>query len=140
MNFAKGDYFWKPIELENVWKIDYDFGDNTDIGIIVFNHGEHARDRNDAKSDLAENGDFWWDDANKALYLYCDKGNPGTSYYSIEIGPRMALFNLTTNGANNITIDNICLKYSGNFAIRASIKSSNITVTNCEIGWIGGAL
>ncbi len=138
MNFAKGDYFWKPTEVKNIWKIDYNFG-NTDIGIIVFNHGEHASERNNAKSELRENGDFWWDNDSQDLYLYCDKGNPGESYYSIEIGPRMILFNFPTNGANNITIDNICFKYSGNFAIRAAIESDNITVSNCEIGWIGGA-
>ena len=137
MNFAKG-YFWSPSDIKNVWKISFPF--NGDVGIIVFNHGEHGSNRTDYIRLLEKNGDFYMDSTTGQLYIYCDKGNPGLKYYSIEIGTRMILFNLPSYNASDIMIDNICFKYSGNFAIRSSINAKNITVTNCEIGWIGGSL
>lgn len=137
MNFAK-NYLWSPSSIKNVWEINFPF--NGDVGIIVFNHGEHASNRTDFIRLLEKNGDFYVDDSTGTMYLYCDKGNPGLKYYSIEIGTRMVLFNLPSYSGENITIDNICFKYSGNFAIRGSVNLKNITVTNCEIGWIGGAL
>ena len=136
-NFAKS-YYWKPSDIKNVWMINFPF--NGDMGNIVFNHGEHGCEREDFIRLLEENGDFYLDSSTNTLYVYTDKGNPGTGYYSIEIGTRMILFNLPSYNANNIHIDNICFKYSGNFAIRASINAKNITITNCEIGWIGGSL
>ena len=136
-DFADPGY-WELTEIPNVWKIKYRF--SSDVGIIVFNHGERAGRRMNNIRSLSENGDFVTDLTGSCLYLYYDAGNPGSENYSIEIGNRTILFNLPSYNADNITIDNICFKYSGNFAIRASINSKNITVTNCEIGWIGGAL
>ena len=136
-DFADPGY-WELTEIPNVWKIKYRF--SSDVGIMVFNHGERAGRRMNNIRSLSENGDFVTDLTGSCLYLYYDAGSPGSENYSIEIGTRTILFNLPSYNADNITIDNICFKYSGNFAIRASINSKNITVTNCEIGWIGGAL
>ena len=70
------------------------------------------------------------------VFLRCDSGNPGKIFDSIE-------FNARTNGiaisGNNITIDNIKVMYVGCHGISAG-TTSNLTVTNCEFGWIGGSI
>ncbi len=71
------------------------------------------------------------------IYLRCDKGNPGELYPRIE-------FNLRSNciavgNANNVTVDNLCIKFFGSHGIGAG-NVNNLKVTNCEIGWGGGAI
>ncbi len=70
------------------------------------------------------------------VLLRCDNGNPGSVFDSIE-------FNVRTNGiriaGNDITVDNICVMYVGVHGI-SSGTTKNLTVTNCEFGWIGGSI
>lgn len=135
MNYAVAS-IWQPFEqMKNVWVLSMAF--SGDVGNIVFNHGEAASNRIDYIYNMSENGDYYYDSAACKLYLYLDKGNPGKAYEDIEISPRYILFSLPTGG-HDITIDNIALKYSGNFAIRG-VQLTNLSVTNCEIAWIGGA-
>lgn len=72
-----------------------------------------------------------------SLYLRCDKGNPGEIFSSIEFCTRPNIFSMCDN--SGITVDNFCLKYCGGIAV-GGYHSMNITVTNCEIGWIGGSI
>ncbi len=69
------------------------------------------------------------------LYLRCDEGNPGEVFDSIESVSRETGVRVAQK--KNVTIDNICMKYMC-FGVAASRFSSGLTVTNCEIGWIGG--
>lgn len=70
------------------------------------------------------------------LYLRCDRGNPGEIYDSIE-------FLISRNGialaGDNVIIDNLCVKYAGAHGIGGGTVG-NVTVRNCEIGWIGGGV
>ncbi len=69
------------------------------------------------------------------LYLYCDMGNPGAVFSSIE-------FAVKRSGMickDDVTVDNICLLYAGVHGICAG-TCKNFTVRNCEIGWIGGGI
>ena len=144
MNYAKPD-IWIKTDRENVWKIPY--FPNTDAGIVVFNGGDETGEKFKTPGELQKNFDFshYWEES--AFYLYCDLGNPGEVFDDIEIGVRTILFNLDKglrpdrNGkaACNVTIDNICFKYSGTFAIRGSADCRNIAITNCEIAWTGGS-
>lgn len=134
-NYAQAS-MWSPYTIKNVWKMDFS---RSDVGIIVFNHGEAVGEMQYYVRNLTENGDYFFDDVQRVLYLYCDKGNPGAAYEDIEIGSRTILFRLR-DGAHDVTIDNICLKYTGTFGIRGSTGCRNITITNCEIGWVGGSL
>ncbi len=70
------------------------------------------------------------------LYLRCDNGNPGKVFDSIEFITRGAI--ITCGGNTDVTIDNICFKYS-NFGISSS-TTKNLTVTNSEFYWIGGSV
>lgn len=79
------------------------------------------------------------DDSKGEVYLRCDKGNPGKIFKSIENLAGRHMFYVGSN--ENVKIDNLCMKYIGKHAVAAGgncVKGLN--VTNCEIGWIGGAI
>ena len=79
------------------------------------------------------------DDSLGELYLRCDRGNPALVFNSIEALPRRHMFRV--GGCNGVTIDNLCLKYIGTHAISAGGSCiESLHVSNCEIGWIGGAI
>ena len=69
------------------------------------------------------------------LYLRCDNGNPGKVFTSIEFNTRGS----NIGAKNNVTVDNLCIMYTGVHGI-SSGTVKNLTVTNCEIGWIGGSI
>lgn len=72
------------------------------------------------------------------LYLRCDAGNPGEVFSSIEACVKQNAISVRGDG---VTIDNLCIKYSGAHAIGAGGSCvRDLTVTNCEIGWIGGSI
>ncbi len=72
------------------------------------------------------------------LYLRCDKGNPGEVFTDIESLARV--HTITAGNGTDITIDNLCIKYVGMHGIAAGGNVRNLTVTNCEFGWIGGCI
>ncbi len=140
----------------------------TDIGTLVFNEGEgfaakeiptsvgakfvvrtNTAKEFDYKEQLDKNFEFFHaanssvsgnvinaSSATGPLYLRCDNGNPGKVFDSIELNQKG---HIITVGGNGVTIDNLCLKYTGSHGI-SSGTVKNLTVTNCEIGWIGGSI
>ena len=73
------------------------------------------------------------------LYLRCDRGTPAEVYGEIEALPRRNMFTVGEN--KDVRIDNLCLKYIGCHAIGAGGNCvEGLHVSNCEIGWIGGAI
>ncbi len=133
-NYAWG-MRWEPSYKENVWKITLYSGE---AGIIVFNHGEEVgMPYYHGLNELTQNGDFYHNTTTSTLYLYLDKGYPNAVYESIEIGTRETVFRLNDD-TQNVTIDNLAIKYAGLFAVDVQEYTSNISITNCEMGWIGG--
>ncbi len=92
---------------------------------------EHFHAANSAASDV-----ILIDQARGPLYFRCDNGNPGKVFDSIEFNVKDHIIKI---GGDNVTIDNLCLKYTGAHGI-SSGNVKNLTVTNCEIGWIGGSI
>lgn len=134
-NYADSS-LWTPSRKKNVWKLDFGY---EDAGNIVFNHGESVGIKKIVGLNQLENtGDFYHNDIDGVIYMYCAEGNPGNQYKDIEISPRVKLFNLT-GGVSGITVDNWCFKYSGAFAISGTKSNNHIKITNCEIGYIGGS-
>ena len=70
-----------------------------------------------------------------ALYVYSKKGNPGDLFESVEICTKGNLI----AAKSDVVIDNLCLKYTGSHGVGAG-TCKNLTVRNCEIGWIGGSI
>ncbi len=142
---------WKKTETENIWSIQFD---KRDIGTLVFNHGEkHAikcviRTEEDGTTynnttgkpfktyaDLCDDLHFFHDYYDTGiLYLY-SIGNPGERFSSIEFNVKDRI--ITTGGGT--TIDNFCIKYGGAHGVGAG-TAENLTVQNCEFGWIGGSI
>ncbi len=69
------------------------------------------------------------------LYLRCDRGNPGEVFDSIEAVVDRRAFWIKKN--ENVRVDNICMKYYC-FGVSSVGTTVGLSVTNCEIGWVGG--
>lgn len=145
---------WIETDVPNVYK--YSEKVDKDVGNIIFNNGEAngikcvveekfgvtynrtTDKRFDSYADLTENLHFFHDSSKtKELYLYCSGGNPADLYDSIEFAEGIDI--IETKWSNNITIDNITFRYSGNFAVSAQ-SCDGLTVQNCEFYWIGGSI
>ncbi|MBR5307859.1 MAG: S-layer homology domain-containing protein [Clostridia bacterium] len=99
----------------------------------------------DIITELNENYEFFSDVRNASalattkgkLYFKCDEGNPGELFSQIEFNIKG---NVISNGnATDTHYDNLCIMYTGTHGI-GSGTTKNLTVTNCEIGWIGGTI
>lgn len=132
MNFAQME--WKPSNRKNIWKTTYVYDAACSM---VFNNGKEIGYLKTSIRNLKANTHFYQDEAASVLYLYCDKGNPSKVYESIEVCPKMDVINIASF-AHDVTIDNLCLRYSGSFGVDAVYNNNNITVSNCEIGFMGG--
>ncbi|MBR2448394.1 MAG: right-handed parallel beta-helix repeat-containing protein [Clostridia bacterium] len=147
---ASGAYAGKWTQHStNIWK----FQDNKlktpngtvifDIGTLVFNNGEdcaikisdYGLSTINVNSMLTADLQFYHDYKTGTVYLYSNT-NPAIRFNSIE-------FNVGNHAvkaeSTNITIDNLCIKYTGAHGV-GTRSASNLTVTNCEFGWIGGSV
>lgn len=134
-NYADPE-LWTPSSMKNVWKVDFGY---KDAGCIVFEHGKEIGVKmQTGLKQLVQNGYFFHNEREGMLYLYSDKGNPGKLYRDIEISPNSSIFYLSPY-VSNVTIDNFCLKYCGKLAVDCGFSNNGVSVTNCEIGYIGGS-
>ena len=132
-NYAKVSWTYKNA---NIWVCDAPF--SKDIGTVVFNHGEFMGYKKNKNYDLENNGDFWCDNKNNyKLYMYMDE-NPSKKYKSIEIGLNQDIISIYAK-SHDITIENLCIKYTGAHGIGAGNDVTNIIIRNCEMGFIGGS-
>jgi len=134
---------WKKTSIENVWMCSDYITD--DVGTIIFNHGQAAAIRRygdwetleENLKELVTNFEYYHDVDNARLYLYLEK-NPGEAFYDIEICGKEHIMKIKA-GCENIKIDNLSIKYTGAHGISAGNGVKNISITNCEMGWIGGS-
>lgn len=134
-NYAQLE-LWEMDNVSNVWKINV--GNMSDVGNIVFDHGTHwALKRLDYN--LTENFEFYHNTESGFLYLYLDEGNPGELYSDIEICSNDHIL-WGEDFVHDVTIDNLCVKYTGAHGICFWNGTNNITVRECEIGYIGGSM
>lgn len=127
---------WQETDMENVWKIDVEY--LRDIGNVVFDHGVSCGIKK-LELTLRSNGEFYHDANDGILYLCVKDGNPGDVYYDIEFCTNDHIMS-GGYGVHDVTIENLCLKYTGAHAICFASGAENITVRGCEIGYIGGSM
>ena len=156
------DGWWTEV-APNIWQYSEKF--YGDVGMLVMNHGEEngikmLMDYTEEQAkevvsgriwngyiSLEKNlefvhdfGDRWTKNSNLEnggyVYLYCDKGNPAKVWKSIEFIDLLPIIRIRNRA--DVTIDNLCLKYS-NFAV-SSGTVDNLHIQNCEMGWIGGCV
>ena len=131
---------WEKTDREHVWLLRVDTLLD-DIGNIVFDHGKVcASDFRQIKNTLKSDFQYHHDAEHGMVYLYLSKGNPGELYSDIEICHKQHVVGPSAkNGeVSDVRIDNLCIKYGGAHGIGFG-TAENITVTNCEIGYIGGS-
>ena len=165
-NFKNANWT-KNSTYSNVWELDMD-SNSVDVGSIVFNHGEKVAFRIiSTTTTTASDGtktysldsldthfskmfaskydkDLTFIYYDKKVYLRSDNGDPATLFDSIEITDlgfgASIMYNPTNLLLQDVTIENLCLKYS-NFGIATGSKGSkNVTMRNLEIGYIGGCM
>ena len=141
-NYAD-EKLWEKTSTANVWRLNVGKGFD-DVGNFVFDHGK-AIGLKLMNNKLTVDYQFYHDAVKGYVYLYLAAGNPGKVYSDIEICTKESM--MYTKGAykaENITIENLCLKYTGAHGIvvqsDTGLQAKNITVRGCEIGWIGGSL
>ncbi len=127
---------WEPSRKKKVWKMSLN---TLDAGIVVFNHGEAVGVKKFGLLDVNQNGDFYHNSEDNIIYLYVDKGYPDQVYKSIEIGTKGNMFHIESN-AHDVVFDNLCIKYGGSHGIGSQGPAINVTISNCEVGWIGGSV
>ncbi len=136
-NYAEDKAFWQKTDKKNVWVSSDTFDE--DIGNIVFNDGEawaYRKVPGINGSLLIKDLEIFYDTSDKKIYLY-SKTDPNTRFTSTEICTYTPM--ISGNGTK-VTIDNLCIKYGGGYAISFTDGTANLTVSNCEIGWCGGTL
>ena len=117
---------------ENIWRVQL-YGRNA--GCIAFNETALLGVKKWRFEDLKENYDFYYNGELEQMWLYYE-GEPWSDFYDIEICQRGKVLQLN----NNSTADNLFVGYTGSHAITAGAQSDGITVTNCEIAYVGGAM
>lgn len=159
---------WSLVDgTKNIWKYSVTM---SDVGVIIFDEGRyysvkkipsyidgryvHRYNKDvpfDIKKDMNRdlchfckadfevdgNGNPLINDKTGEIYLRCDRGNPGEIFDSIEFANRPNV--IRVGGKPNVHIDNLAVMYGGCHGVGAGTVDG-LTVTNCEIGWIGGAI
>ena len=131
-NFAQE--IWKPSKKKNVWQINYMYA--YPCGAFL-DEGREIGYQKLTMRELEKNTDYFFDEETATLYFYCDKGNPSNVYYSMEFSQENMLMHIST-GVDDVTVDNICIRYTGSGGVGTLYNNANIDVTNCEIAYTGG--
>ncbi len=158
---------WRQTDVPYVYSFEIPIsGSNDDVGNICFNGGEawgikisRTTDKTcvdngfvdngfetfysgggkfESYKDLKHNLEFWhsWDDNH--VYLYCEYGNPGYFFDSVEISAKNSGI-IYGSDPTDVIVDNIAVKYTGEHGVGIS-NAVNVTVQNCVFNWIGGSL
>ena len=105
---------------------------------MVFNGFEYYRSGGEPLTNpgcLKYNLQYVHDYDNDQLYMYCDKGNPAEVFDSVVVYNRCT----GIGAAIDVTLDNLSIMYIGAHGVHSLMGGPNLTIQNCEMGWIGGA-
>ena len=89
-------------------------------------------------ADLQGDLSFYHDYNERRIYLYCEGGNPGERFDSVELSLSMFAFSMQ-NPATDVTVLNLDFRNFGTHVLRP-MNCQNFTVKNCEFRFIGGAI
>lgn len=82
---------------------------------------------------LKHNLEYIHDQEKQEIYLYWDKGNPSDYFDDIKVSRNAYIF----NSGDNCRVDNLKIAYGTDYALHPGANGT--TVTNCEIGFVGGS-
>lgn len=148
-NYAD-EKLWQETAHPHVWRCTDSLNN---VGIVAINHttepGRYDEfcgvkriptlDGFESEKDLKADGEFFSNLRDDAMYLYCEAGNPGAVYESIELG---TCYNLITVDArsHDIVFDNLDIRYTGAHGLRVYPDCKNITIRNCIFCYLGGSV
>ena len=124
---------WKQTEIPNVWETVDEIASTAGF---IWLDGTYTYKVN-SNDELKKNFDFF-----DLLYdaspvrIYYDGGNPGSAFETIYIAPGTSVINAPT--CSDVYVDNLAVKFTGWHGFQTS-NVKNFHVSNCEVGWIGGA-
>lgn len=128
---------WEKTDKENLWVLE--MPTSVFVGNVVFNDGQEVGILKGELEEVRQDFDYYFDAPAKKLYLYMSAGCPGELFENIEVCIRNAIFSGLLH-AHDIVIDNLCMKYTAAGGIEFNYGYiHDIAITNCEIGWTGGA-
>lgn len=118
----------------NVWKttIDVECAAN-----IIFDNGDYVGVAKQSLSEIAKDGDFYFDNTAKTFYLYLRHYNPAMLFKSIEISSVAVALNGYGSTAENVKIHNLNIKFVAEHAL-VLYNSNGVQISGCKISWIGG--
>ena len=85
---------------------------------------------------LGKDLELYHNHEDEKLYLY-SVSDPNTRFASTEIGQGT---NIISGVGHDVTIDNLCIMYTGAHGVGYGDGTNGLTVQNCEFGWIGGMI
>lgn len=137
-NYAESA-FWDKTDKENVYVSKEKFG--KDVGNIVFDGGKawtfkKIMGADGFSGELTKDLEHFHNPTDEKVYLY-SVSDPNTRFTSAEICFRE---NIISGNGTNVTVDNLCLMYTGAHGIGYGDGTKGLTVQNCEFGWIGGSI
>lgn len=106
------------------------------VGLINFDNDNYIGVLKKSFNEVLNNGDFYHDNEKGILYLKLSEGNPGVVFNNIEIGTLPFIFQ--GFNVNDVHIENLSVKYPSVHAMSFG-NNKDITVSGCEIGWVGGS-
>ena len=110
-------------------------GAATDIGNVIFNHGEAGcAFKRGTRAEVTRDLDFWCDSDSFVVYLK-SWANPAKRWQSIELAEKVHCIDETW--AHDVVYDGLWLRYSAAHGIGGT-QVKRVTVRNCDISWIGG--
>lgn len=132
---------WKATNTPNIYVYDQSF--DYDAGVLVFNEGEACTykkvigidDFSGSICELKNDLEMYHNVEDKKIYVYSEE-NPADRFSSIEFCLCDIIIKVF---GDSVTIDNLCIKYGGQHGIGSGSRN-NLSVTNCEMGWIGGSI
>lgn len=132
-NYASPEY-WKETDVPNVWETTEDISGSA--GFILFEEEIYTH-KVKTDEELSKNFDFSDTNYNTSpVKLYYDGGNPGNAFKKIYIAPGTSVINAARK--HDIRVDNLAVMYTGWHGFKTS-NVKNMEITNCVVGWIGGA-
>ena len=126
------DKTWQSTDFTNVWSVKV----SGEAGVVTFDNDRSVGVKKYSIDSLNENGDYFHDVNKEVLYLYSEK-NPSFLYKNIEIGSTNNLF--SGHNVDDVVIENLVLKYTSKHGMSLG-NNKNLTISGCEVGWIGGKL
>lgn len=106
----------------------------SDVGNIIFNDEALCGVKVWNREDLADQGQFWYDEKQRTVTIYSAK-NPALYYTDIECALREHIINQTN--AAYITYENLALRYGGAHGFGGG-TTHHITIRDCDLSYIGG--